>query len=132
MMRRVPRIPANLTLPGMTQPWHVWVMKTDGKWQRGRYHTYADAFKLMKTKLADEHVADVSIVSIRWLTPPPIGFRWKSGQYPWCPRCRRPSLFQQAYDHRALPRDAELTYDEPMRCFYCGIRQAAFPRYSPR
>lgn len=132
MMLRVPQLPDNVLLPSLSPPWQVWVMKTDGNWQRARKRTYRDAFDLLKLKLKDEHVEDVSIVSIRYLMPPPVGYRWQWHKYPWCPRCRRPSMFVEEYDHRAIPPTADITYDDPIRCFYCGIREAAFPRYSPR
>lgn len=132
MMTRQPRLPANLTRSDMSPPWQVWLLTTSGKWKRGRYNTYTDAYNLMRRKLKDESVEDIAVVSMRYLMPPPMGYVWDHYKYPWCPRCRRPSLFQQRYDHRALPAHCELTYDEPLRCWYCGIRQAAFPRYSPR
>ena len=132
MMTRQPRIPANLLNPDLSPPWQVWVLKTDGIWQRGKYQNYTDAYNMMRRKLKDGRVADIAVVSMRYLMPPPSGFRWNSRAFPWCPRCRRPSLFRERYDHRALPDDCELTLDEPLRCFYCGIRRAAFPRYRPR
>jgi hypothetical protein len=132
MMMRRPVLPDNLTRPGMSEPWHVWVLKNDMRWQRGRYYRYTDAYNVMRRKLKDPDVIDISVVSIRYLMPPPSGYRWNYRKYPWCPRCRRPSIFRLQYDHRAIPDDAEISFDEPRRCFYCGIRRAAFPRYAPR
>jgi hypothetical protein len=130
MMRRRPRIPGNLTRPELSPPWQVWVLTGAEKWRRGEFPTYSDAFAVMRAKLKDESILDVSLVSKRFLMGPPPGFKWQSRKYPWCPRCRRPSLFLTKYSHRNL-RDVEVTFDEPIRCFYCGIRQAAFPRYVP-
>lgn len=132
MMTRQPHIPDNLTREGSTPPWHVWLLTTSGTWKRGRYHTYSDAYNLMRRKLRDESVEDIAIVSVRYLMAPPVGFRWNYHQYPWCPRCRRPSLFFERYEHRAVKSIPDVYVDEPFRCFYCGIRRAAFPRYLPR
>lgn len=131
MMRRRPRIPDNCTLEMLSPAWQVWVLTTADRWRRGEFRDYGDAFRVMRDKLKDDTTQDVTIVSKRFLMPPPIGFKWSWRKYPWCPRCRRPSTFNLHYSHRNL-KGVELTFDEPNRCFYCGIRQAAFPRYFPR
>jgi hypothetical protein len=131
MMRRRPRIPSNLTRPELSPPWQVWVLTTTERWRKGEFHSYDDAFRVMREKLRDEGTMDVALVSKRFLMAPPIGFKWQWKKYPWCPRCRRPSVFKLSYGHRNL-RGVQLSDDEPMRCFYCGIRQAAFPHYTPR
>lgn len=131
MLQRNPRMPANLTRPELSPPWQVWVLTTSEKWRKGEFPSYTEAFRVMRDKLKDEASLDVCIVSKRFLMPPPIGFKWQSKKYPWCPRCRRPSTFTLAFGHRNL-RNVQLTDDESYRCFYCGIRQAAFPRYAPR
>lgn len=131
MMRTRPRIPENLLRPTLTPPWCVWAVTTHGKWKRGRFGTYDEAYKKMKSLLEHDDIEDVSVTSIRYMMPPPHGFKWQSRKYPWCARCRRPSLFQYALNHRAIDFP-EIVTDEPIRCFYCGIRQAALPRYSPR
>jgi DNA-directed RNA polymerase subunit RPC12/RpoP len=130
MMRTRPRIPSNLTRPTQTPAWHVWRLTTEDKWQRGRYSVYDDAYRKMKELLADRHTADIAIVSIRFLMPPPANFIYRPRRNPWCGRCRRPSLFTEQWDHRAL-RHSDMTFDEPVRCHYCGIRRAALPHYSP-
>lgn len=132
MMTRQPRVPANLLRPELSPPWHVWVLKENGVWQRGKYRSYTDAYNVLRRKLKDENVADIAVVSVRFLMPPPMGYRWNHRAYPWCPRCRRPSLFQRRDVHRAVTPIPDVVTDEPFRCFYCGIRRAAFPRYSPR
>ncbi len=132
MIRRRPRIPDNLVRPDLLSPaWQVWVLTMSDKWRRGEFASYEDAYRVMRDKLKDDTTQDVCIVSKRFLMPPPMGFKWSWRKYPWCPRCRRPSVFNRRYKHRNL-QGAQLTYDEPNRCFYCGIRQAAFSRYLPR
>lgn len=131
MMRTRPRLPANLLRPQLSPPWLVWVLTTGGKWKKGNFSTYDEAYKKFKEMLEREGTEDVCITSKRFLMPPPEGFRWQSSKFPWCPRCRRPSLFQYKLNHRGIDFP-EIVTDEPIRCFYCGIRQGAFPRYSPR
>ena len=130
-MRTRPRIPANLARASLTPMWHVWLLTTEDTWKRGRFHTYDEAYRAMKKRLVLPTTADVAIVNIRMFTPPPAQFYWRHRRNPWCARCRRPSLFITRYTHRALG-NAETTVDEPNRCFYCGIRRAALPNYSPR
>lgn len=129
-MRRRPKLSPHLLHESLSPPWQVWVLTTTDKWRRAEFGTYDEAYGLMKRQLELDSVADLAIVCKRRLIGPPIGFEW-SGNHAWCGRCRRPTLFTKKYNHRAL-RGHEITYDEPIRCFYCGIRQAATPRYSPR
>lgn len=131
MMLRRPRIPVNLTQPHLSPPWQVWLLTTSERWRKGEFQTYDEAFALLRAKLKDESVMDLAIVSKRFLMPPPIGFKWQWKKYPWCPRCRRPSTFNLAFGHRNL-RGVVTTDDDSYRCFYCGIRRAAFPVYRPR
>lgn len=131
MMRRRPRLPSNLLRPGMSEPWHVWVLMDNDRWKRARFHTYDESYAKMKALLKRGDVVDVSITSIRFMMPPPIGFNWSNRRYPWCARCRRPSTFLYRLEHRAIDFE-EINTDEPMRCFYCGIRQTAIPTHSPR
>lgn len=131
MMRRNIVLPENLTAPTLSPPFALWRLRDDGRWQRGQYQTYADAFRAMKKFIAMPTTADLSIVSKRKMFPPPIGFRWNTRLYSWCGRCRRPSTFRTRYSHHALVGVA-MTTDESRRCYYCGIRQVALPRYSPR
>lgn len=131
MMRTRPRMPATLTAPSLPPAWHVWVYCTNEKWKRGRYSTYDEAYRKMREQLELDTVVDVSVVSIRRFFEPPTGFKFQPVKYPWCARCRRPSTFQEQEFHRALG-NAELTMDEPFRCYFCGIRKVALPTHSPR
>lgn len=132
MMRRRPRLPENLIRPGLlTPPWAVWIEMTDGKWRRGKFDDYADAYRKMKEYLNREDCLDVAIVSQRFMMPPPIGFKWQWRKYPWCARCRRPSTFFQRWTHRAV-NSPELLDSQPERCHFCGICKSALPRHSPR
>lgn len=132
MIRRRPKLPANLQRDMLSPAWQVWVLTESERWRKGEFPTYDDAYRVMKKHLDREDILDVAVVSKRYLMPPPLGFRWQARKYPWCPRCRRPSLFTVSYNHRALRGVEAVTFDEPLRCFYCGIRQAAFPRYGYR
>jgi hypothetical protein len=131
MMRTRPRLPANLLRPQLSPPWIVWVMTTSGKWKKGNFQTYDDAYRKMKEMLEREDIQDVAITSRRYMMPPPIGFDWAYGKFPWCARCRRPSIFQFKLIHRGIDFE-EINPHDPIRCFYCGIRQEALPRHSPR
>lgn len=127
--RRRPKLAPHLTHPSLSPAWQVWVLTTAEKWRKAEFSTYDECYALMRKQLALTTVSDVAIVCKRRMVAPPDGYVW-SDHFPWCARCRRPSSFTIKYNHRAL-RGHEVTYDEPFRCFYCGIRQAATPRYSP-
>lgn len=131
MMRTRPRMPETAVDPRIPPAWMLWVLGDDEKWKRGQYRTYDDAYKKMKSFLEKDSTIDAAIVSKRIMFPPPVGFKWQSRKFPWCARCRRPSMFTEALTHRALGH-AEFTMDEPIRCWYCGIRQVALPRHFPR
>jgi DNA-directed RNA polymerase subunit RPC12/RpoP len=131
MMKRIPSIPDNLMRPELPPMWHIWVEKDGDKWARGRARTYHEAWDKFRQYREMPDVVDISIVNIRFMMPPPIGFKWQYRKFPWCARCRRPSLFTHTLDHRADPF-SEIVLDEPIRCYYCGIRQIALPKHSPR
>ena len=131
MMHRNIVLPSNLTSSTLSPPFALWRLTDDSRWQRGQYQTYAEAFAAMRRQLARDNTLDVAIVSKRKMFPPPIGFKWNQRHFSWCARCRRPSTFRLRYTHHAL-RGVETTMDESVRCFYCGIRQVALPRYKPR
>lgn len=131
-MRRVPRLHDNIVESGTKNPpWLLWVEFTDGKWKRKGFADYADAYRRMKKLLEDEHVLDVCIVSRRQMFAPPMTYNWQYRKFPWCARCRRPSMFPFSLTHRAI-EIVDYTFDEPERCYYCGIRRAALPKHSPR
>lgn len=130
MMRTRPRVPANLVRPELSPMWQVWVLTGDDHWRRAQCETYDRAWQVFRRQLENDSVQDVAIVNVRQFSPPPAGFKWAYRKYPWCARCRRPSLFLERHNHRALTSSV-ITHDEAYRCFYCGIRQVALPRYSP-
>lgn len=131
-MRRVPRLHTNIVQSGTKNPpWLLWVEYTDGTWKRKGFEEYADAYHRMRKLLKDEHVLDVAITSRRQMLQPPMGFVWQHRKFPWCARCRRPSMFPTSLTHRAI-EIIDYTFDEPDRCYYCGIRRAALPKHSPR
>lgn len=131
MMQRNLVLPSNLTSSVLSPPFLLWRLTTDNRWQRGEFSTYVDAFNAMRRQLKKDDTADIAIVSKRKMFPPPMGFRWNRREYTWCARCRRPSTFRVRYTHHAM-RGVEITTDDSIRCFYCGIRRVALPRHSPR
>lgn len=130
-VRTRPKLPATLTHPSLSPPWVVWVWMSNEKWRTKEFATYDEAYLLMKRQLELPNVTDLAIVCKRRMVGPPAGYRWPSRKYPWCARCRRPSMFLNRLHHRAL-RGAEVTLVDTERCFYCGIRQIALPKHSPR
>lgn len=125
--KQIPAIPPSLA---HGHPWMVWAVSHSDKWGRKYYETYREAWTKLVEVHRDERFRDVVVVSRRILFPPPARAVWSHGQA-WCSRCRRPSEFRlRSPDHHALRDQPALTEDEPRRCYYCGIRQAAMPHYS--
>lgn len=117
-VKTVPRLPDNLQ---HGKPWAVWALTTQGKWRGGQFATYAEAWAVTIKTLRNTRYADVSLVSRRKLFTMPIMVApLVSFQLAWCPRCRRPTVFEYAGSHHAVK---VMTYDDP-RCYYCGIRQS--------
>lgn len=119
-MKRVPRLPPSLT---HGQPWAVYGLTIDDRWRGGKFATYADAWRVAVSmhKQPDKY-QDVSVVSRRMLFDPPASLLHLI-DYPfaWCPRCRRPTLYLRYPRHHAVQ---VMTTDDPIRCFYCGIRRS--------
>jgi hypothetical protein len=135
VMRKViltsPPLPAALK---WGEPWLLWAQRHDGVWASRSFATYADAWERARPIIKDrDRFSDVAIVSKRVFFAPPPGAHWGFG-LDWCSRCRRPSSFREwnPASHHALKRKNALTFDEPKRCWYCGIRKAAMPSYSGR
>jgi hypothetical protein len=131
-------IQRNVSLPDNVRhgfPWMIMVRRTPeyhgSTWGRKLVPTYKEAYFMMRDYLKDSTVEDVSIISRRVLFGPPMGFEWPSRKFPWCGRCRRPTQFQYMLKHPALNGASVLTYDNPFRCVYCGMRESAMPRYRP-
>lgn len=129
-----------LTPPSLPQPlswgnpWRLWAQREDGRWGSSEFATYRDAWDRAKPLIKDrEKYTDVAIVSKRVFFPPPPHAVWPA-TLSWCSRCRRPSSFQawEPLRHHALKAMAKrsmITDEDPRRCWYCGIRQTAMPRY---
>lgn len=138
--RRDPRMP-----PGVRSraPWQLIGRRPpdaqQSTWALLRVPSYADAWRRAKRMVGSEQFEDVSICSRGAMFRPPVGFAWDL-RFDWCCRCRRPSLFRPMVLHPvvragidAALRDAIMLASEaPRRCYYCGIRQTAMPRYGPR
>lgn len=131
MMKKRPVVPANLDRPELPPMWHLWILRTNETWARGKYRTYDDVWIKFVKLIKEDSTQDICITNIRFMMPPPIGYRWQYRKFPWCPRCRRPSTFPYELDHRA-DDFSEIVLDEPFRCYYCSIRLVAVPRYGPR
>ena len=138
--------------PALTHgdPWQVWARTDEGKWRTGKFPTYRDAWAVLVKAVRTPSIADAALVSRRVFFGPPghwqeykarnprtnvlevyerwvVDFHWDVG-LEWCPRCRRPTTFRRLHHtHHALKRQPTLTYDDPYRCVYCGIRRAALP-----
>jgi hypothetical protein len=130
-------IKRNVTLPVNVQsgmPWMIMARRTPeaegSPWARKLMPDYKASYFKMKELLSDSDFSDVSIISRRMLFAPPLGFVWPVKKYPWCGRCRRPTVFQYALKHPALNGAPVLSYEDPWRCLYCGMRQISMPRYS--
>lgn len=154
MFTTAPRPVYCQTVPG-ARPWAVYARTTietaegdvETRWVGRLCPTYRDAFEAVKRALRAEDSTgdgdatwrydDIALVSRSVLYPPPPGFYWTM-EYPgghrmgWCGRCRRPSNFRIRPRHHALKKAVALTNDEPRRCYYCGMREAAMPRYGER
>lgn len=73
--------------------------------------------------LRSPRVVDVTIVSRRRLfrVPPELD-HMVYFPYEWCPRCRRPTMYELFEHHHAIPRGIPLDPDQA-RCVFCGIRR---------
>lgn len=122
------------------------------RWKGGKFHTYREAYavvaKALKAKTSDNKPKyyDMSISSRiqlfsphHTLTPDLQAITsshnmlttYTSENLEWCGRCRRPTMFEWAMrSHHALRSSPAITTDDPYRCFYCGIRKVAMPRYT--
>lgn len=116
--RTVPRIPANLSAGN---PWAVWAITRDGRWRGGQFPTYADGWRVVVKAIRNPAVADVSIVSRRKLFLEPAELaHLVLPPYDWCPRCRRPTMYELYDRHHAIPKHIPCDPEKP-RCLYCGL-----------
>jgi hypothetical protein len=131
MMKTIPALPDTLT---WGDPWQLWGLTHAEKWRTAKFPTYADAWRKAVQMIREKDIyQDVCVVSRRVFFPPPAGFVTHEYSGEWCGRCRRPSFFWRLPEsHHALRNQPALTDDEPFRCYYCGIRQVAMPRYEKR
>ena len=129
-VKRLPVLPVNVR---HGYPWAVYAQRhpnvSGAKWAGKMHTTYADAFRqavdLLK-KVNDDGVkiwVDAAVVSRRTLIGPPVGFRWDTGRFSWCGRCRRPSLFTHVETHHGLRNAPALATENIERCYYCGARE---------
>lgn len=100
-VKTVPFIPESIS---HGNPWAVWAL-TDastraGKWRGGQFPTYAKAWSVLVKALRSPRVVDVTIVSRRRLfrVPPELD-HMVYFPYEWCPRCRRPTMYE-LFEHR--------------------------------
>lgn len=135
--KRDPRMPGSVRRDA---PWQIIARRTPGApgatWAVRRMPSYADAYRRARRMLGDPEWEDVAVCSRAVMFRPPRGFEWSS-RFHWCARCRRPSLFQPTRLHpvtasqvsAALRSAIMLVPEKQERCYYCGIRRVALPRY---
>lgn len=140
-MKTPPRLPPSLS---HGNPWAVWARTTAGRWRGGQFETYASAWAVTVKAMRNPTVQDVSLVSRRRLFDPPVEIqeykvrmkltgliqvRYRERYplahlidwpYEWCPRCRRPSMFELFTKHHAVPTMIDSC--KP-RCVFCGFRR---------
>lgn len=128
-IKTIPRLAPSLA---WGTPWAVWARTIEGKWKGGQFPTYADAWAVVVKAIRSPSIEDVALVSRRQLFPPPTPAYMRDVEfrgYDWCSRCRRPSSFAIRPRHHALRTSPVLTLDDPLRCYYCGMRRCAMPTY---
>jgi hypothetical protein len=127
-MKTIPRLPESIS---HGNPWQVWVQRDNGKWATTRTPTYRDAWSHFRRAYDNpDAFIDVAITSRRRFFGPPAHYVWDVNAYPWCPRCRRPSVFHETMVHHALKFSSVISSDEPYRCHFCGIRKAIVGTYN--
>lgn len=138
--RRNPRMPAGVRSDA---PWQLIARRASGAqgrlWALRMMPTYADAYRRARSMIGDPAWEDVSICSRGVMFKPPLDFVWNL-RFDWCARCRRPSLFRKLNLHPvisaqvsdSLRRAIIISEEMPRRCYYCGIRKEAMPRYVAR
>jgi hypothetical protein len=124
------------------QPWRVLAKRHNAgpdkvrkpyKYGMADFERYRDARDKVVSLLLEPRNIDVALISKRRLMMPPVGFEWDSAWH-WCTRCRRPSEFRLTWSRPPALKDAPaITFDEPVRCVFCGVRASfAKPITKPR
>ena len=117
-IRTPPRLAATLR---EGQPWQVWALSAAGRWRGGKFATYADAWPVVVRAMKAPAIRDVSLVSRRQLFRMPDNLiHLVYYPYEWCPRCRRPTMYELFHKHHGMP--TLMDPDQP-RCVFCGIRR---------
>lgn len=137
-LRILPEMPEGVDL---NNPWQVWARKVEAGWTSRLCTDYTTAYAIVRYLLRQtDKYDDVCIVSRSVLFGEPgrlvvtagsytefvsdFHGAWDPDLYPWCARCRRPTVYRvyQAV-HRALRTAPVISADEPFRCYYCGARR---------
>ena len=117
-IRTIPTLPDNIS---HGSPWAVWAVTRAGKWRGGKFGTYREAWGVVVKALRNPRIEDVSIVSRRKLFRSPGSLaHLVLPPYEWCPRCRRPSMYQLFRSHHAIEKWVPMDPGHP-RCIYCGL-----------
>lgn len=140
-MKKPPRLPDTMTFG---TPWAVWARTRTGKWRGGLFETYQQAWPVTIRAMRSDKIQDVSLISRRKLFTPPVRIeeykaRLVASQkivvrtreipilahllvwpFEWCPRCRRPTMYELFDKHHA----AQIPIDpNAPRCWFCSLRR---------
>lgn len=122
------------------------------RWKGGKFHTYREAYSVVakalkakdpqtnKPKYYDMCISSrIQLFEPHYTLTPDLQAitsnhnrltTYTSENLEWCGRCRRLTTFEWAMrSHHALRSSLAITTDDPYRCFYCGIRKVAMPKY---
>jgi hypothetical protein len=121
--RQVPSRPTSVPL---RNPWQVWAFNSESeRWGSRLCTAYRDAYAFTRELYQQPKYEDICVVSRSHIydLPPQLKGLWDPYRFDWCGRCRRPTIFRNMLNHRALKDAPVLTREEPFRCYYCGARR---------
>jgi hypothetical protein len=123
------KIPVEPTPGPLNNPWQVWAYNAETeRWASRLCDSYPTAYDVARKLYPNAVYEDIVIVSRSMLHNIPRALRlaqpWDPYRYDWCKRCRRPTIFRYTEKpHRALKNAPAITADDPVRCYYCGVRK---------
>ncbi len=102
-------------------PWFVYAQKGQLQWRGKGFVTYADAWPTFVKVVRNDAYVDVALVSKRVLykMPPEIA-HIMSWPFEWCPRCRRPTMYELFKRHHAMR--GNIFASRAARCVFCAIK----------
>jgi hypothetical protein len=117
----IPPYPNSSSAP----PWRLWVLFKKSSETLQWYTELHNSYPLTRTfqLLSKFYIIDISIVSRRKaFTFPKVLFPVLK-HFPFCPWCRRPTLFLPYTNHHAHTISKNPHFPAA-RCFYCGITES--------